>query len=56
MLTAPANWDKLWAQEADMELRAVIAGVTYNRVISCKAYPAAFDALEIGRASCRERV
>ncbi len=51
MLTAPANWDKLWAQEADMELRAVIAGITYNRVISCKAYPAAFDALAIGQAA-----
>lgn len=58
MLTAPANWDRLWnrieEESVRMELKAVIGGLTYDRVISCKAYPAAFDGLAIGQASAAE--
>lgn len=58
MLTAPANWDHLWGRIEDesvrMELKAVIGGLTYDRLISCKAYPAAFDGLAIGQAAAAE--
>lgn len=58
MLTAPANWDRLWGRIQDedvhMELKAVIGGLTYSRLISCKAYPAAFDSLSIGQAAAAE--
>lgn len=58
MLTAPANWDALWNRIQDeavhMELKAVIGGLTYSRLISCKAYPAAFDSLSIGQAASAE--
>lgn len=58
MLTAPANWDRLWnrieEESVRMELKAVIGGLTYDRLISCKAYPAAFDGLAIGQASAAE--
>lgn len=58
MLTAPANWDRLWNRIQDeavrMELKAVIGGLTYSRLISCKAYPAAFDSLTIGQAAAAE--
>lgn len=58
MLTAPANWETLWSRIQDeavhMELRAVIGGMTYSRLISCKAYPAAFDGLAIGQAAAAE--
>lgn len=58
MLTAPANWDHLWGRIEDenvrMELKAVIGGLTYDRLISCKAYPAAFDGLAIGQAASAE--
>lgn len=58
MLTAPANWDRLWSRIQDeavhMELKAVIGGLTYSRLISCKAYPAAFDRLSIGQAAAAE--
>lgn len=58
MLTAPANWDRLWnrieEESVRMELKAVIGGLTYDRVISCKAYPAAFDGLAIGQAAAAE--
>lgn len=58
MLTAPANWDRLWNRIQDeavhMELKAVIGGLTYSRLISCKAYPAAFDSLSIGQAAAAE--
>lgn len=58
MLTAPANWDALWSRIQDeavhMELKAVIGGLTYSRLISCKAYPAAFDSLSIGQAASAE--
>lgn len=58
MLTAPANWDRLWSRIQDeavhMELKAVIGGLTYSRLISCKAYPAAFDSLSIGQAAAAE--
>lgn len=58
MLTAPANWDALWSRIQDetvhMELKAVIGGLTYSRLISCKAYPAAFDSLAIGQAASAE--
>ena len=58
MLTAPANWDRLWSRIEDeavrMELKAVIGGLTYDRLVSCKAYPAAFDGLAIGQAASAE--
>ena len=58
MMTAPANWDRLWSrieeESVRMELKAVIGGLTYDRVISCKAYPAAFDGLAIGQAAAAE--
>lgn len=58
MLTAPANWEALWGRIQDeavhMELKAVIGGLTYSRLISCKAYPAAFDSLSIGQAASAE--
>ena len=58
MLTAPANWDRLWGRIEDenvrMELKAVIGGLPYDRLISCKAYPAAFDGLAIGQAASAE--
>lgn len=56
MQTAPANWNSLWSrlEEEDviLETRAVIGGISYTggRIISCKAYPAAFDSLAIGQA------
>lgn len=58
MLTAPANWDRLWSRIEDeavqMQLKAVIGGLTYDRLVSCKAYPAAFDGLAIGQAASAE--
>lgn len=58
MLTAPVNWDRLWnrieEESVQMQLKAVIGGLTYDRVISCKAYPAAFDGLAIGQAASAE--
>lgn len=58
MLTAPANWEALWSRIQDeavhMELKAVIGGLIYSRLISCKAYPAAFDSLAIGQAASAE--
>lgn len=58
MLTAPVNWDRLWnrieEESVRMELKAVIGGLTYDRLVSCKAYPAAFDGLAIGQAAAAE--
>lgn len=58
MLTAPGNWDQLWSRIQDdavrMEVRAVIGGTIYDRLISCKAYPAAFDHLSTGQAASAE--
>lgn len=58
MLKAPANWDRLWSRIQDeavhMELKAVIGGLTYNQLVSCKAYPAVFDGLAIGQAAAAE--
>lgn len=57
MLTAPKNWDALWARIQDeavrMEVRAVIGGTVYGpeQIQSCKAYPAAFESLAIGQAA-----
>lgn len=60
MLTAPANWERLWARIREkavrMELKAVIGGVSYGagRIVNCKAYPAAFESLAIGQAASAE--
>lgn len=58
MMTAPVNWDRLWnrieEESVRMELKAVIGGLTYDRLVSCKAYPAAFDGLAIGQAAAAE--